>query len=1140
MARVIEAFKQFLDGAGDPLANGWLLFLESGTVNTEKDTYIDSSETLLNTNPLQLDAEGRCSNVFGTGTYKVVSYTNDELLNAPSEQLQVFDPVGGAIGVSDFNDWNAGQLYQLADIVKGSDGNFYKSLESDNQNNDPTTQPSQYWEQIDFLYIWNQYQTYSIGDVVTDPTNGVMYRSLVDSNLGNEPNLTEDVSWENWAVYCSAAEVRTEIDAGLVEIGAAGDDELSQIAAAGDAELVDIAAAGDTQVARVIAEGDTQAMRVETEGDTQVARVISAGSSVNRSIRQAYLSGPDLEATPDTVETAATKTGDLTDTYHDLDMDMLTGSRGGMSFVKSKTALGTYLQSSLFDTVGRYLRTDAVNALSVESTIVRQFTASGLQILDSVAAENSNLYAFQTTRRVFLDGNLWHYNPISGFAICEFIGNGASRELPHPMDDEPMFFAVKNTADTTNWLTGRYNTDAYMSLNLTNAEATGSTVFDGPHSNTFLNIGSGNPVNGNTDSIFIFGWFGAALDDIHAGMRGMRGVTASYIIPANSGNGFTVDTNVVDIQTIIHRKIDSADSWYISNKASGFGNTTFLDDTAAETTQSRFTVSGSEVTFADSSSDILVMVVGSTADRPDDRIKHSSNVTRKIGTLATGHRVDLGTAMSGGDSGGMILIKNVEETRRSILCDTLNGAGQVLYTDDTNALVATPGLEAFLTTGVQVGSQNAINQLGVVNQYTAFGTTHKALVGGLNWEYNPLSGFAMCQYTGDVVAGRTLTHPMGKKPLMIWIKDIDVLQNWGVYSNLLGADDHLYLNLTNAAPGSSTFWNSTEPDDTTITLGDHAVVNASGDTYALYAWFGDDLNHITAGMFGEEGASAMIKYTGGSGAINFDTGIKHPKTVIWKATGSTSEWSLTDLDTGLYYDISSADIEGTSGITSEGSNVIWAGGANDAILMVFSDGIGSGIDNDVILPASASEPAIASMANGFDEYGQIDVIQKLETSQVLNVTGDEGKKFIYMDSLGVLYFTDGRPEYLRDYVPYAKGNYVYAIDRAKMYDAAGLLDTAVFLGECMLDNLGNVYNIVTYNKGDIYVGDWFAGIVSTVFTFDNIVGHSEVDINLLGELSTLELIESSETTQLTDEEVKVSFDASLDAVNYRIKLRRTF
>ena len=87
MARIIPAFKQYFDSNGDPLVSGYLRFLQSGTNNTKKTTYSNSAKTLPNTNPVPLDGEGRCPDVFGDGAYNVISYDSN------MQQIQQFDPV---------------------------------------------------------------------------------------------------------------------------------------------------------------------------------------------------------------------------------------------------------------------------------------------------------------------------------------------------------------------------------------------------------------------------------------------------------------------------------------------------------------------------------------------------------------------------------------------------------------------------------------------------------------------------------------------------------------------------------------------------------------------------------------------------------------------------------------------------------------------------------------------------------------------------------------------------------------------------------------------------------------------------------------------------------------------------------------
>ena len=193
MARIIDAFTQFFDDNGEPLADGFLQFLESGTNNTDKDTFADINELIANTNPLQLDGAGRCPNVFGSGAYNVISYAEDpNSPGNPGQQIQQFDPVSGDQDEGAFADWNSQTIYSEGDIVTGSDGLYYRSIASNNQNQDPATSPGQ-WEEVQLLGVWNSSVIYSKGDLVLG-SDGLLYTSRIDSNSANNPTA-DDGNW---------------------------------------------------------------------------------------------------------------------------------------------------------------------------------------------------------------------------------------------------------------------------------------------------------------------------------------------------------------------------------------------------------------------------------------------------------------------------------------------------------------------------------------------------------------------------------------------------------------------------------------------------------------------------------------------------------------------------------------------------------------------------------------------------------------------------------------------------------------------------------------------------------------------------------------------------------------------------------
>ena len=198
MPRVIDGFTQFFDNAGAPLVAGTLKFTESGSNATLKDTYSDFAESVANTNPVVLDASGRCSDVFGTGSYRVTSYDSDGV------QIEQFDPMPGIGGVGDFADWDTTVTYAARDIVVGSDGAYYRSLVGSNTANDPAygAEPT-YWEVVQIISVFNVNKAYAVDDIVLW-TDGVLYTCETATTAGDTP-VTEPTKWSPDITYTTVA-----------------------------------------------------------------------------------------------------------------------------------------------------------------------------------------------------------------------------------------------------------------------------------------------------------------------------------------------------------------------------------------------------------------------------------------------------------------------------------------------------------------------------------------------------------------------------------------------------------------------------------------------------------------------------------------------------------------------------------------------------------------------------------------------------------------------------------------------------------------------------------------------------------------------------------------------------------------------
>lgn len=184
------AVQHFDKSSNAPLAGGQMFFFEPNASTTPKDTFNDSEETTANTNPVILDANGFEPDIFGVGSYRIV------LDNADGVQQWERDPVDFEAGTTGFSDWLGSVTYGIGDIVKGSDGNFYISLDAPNTNNDPTLPASSaFWTQFDLLNRWNTDENYVIDDVVRSTTSGSIYTSVINQ-IGNDPDTDDGTNWK--------------------------------------------------------------------------------------------------------------------------------------------------------------------------------------------------------------------------------------------------------------------------------------------------------------------------------------------------------------------------------------------------------------------------------------------------------------------------------------------------------------------------------------------------------------------------------------------------------------------------------------------------------------------------------------------------------------------------------------------------------------------------------------------------------------------------------------------------------------------------------------------------------------------------------------------------------------------------------
>jgi len=249
-----------------------------------------------------------------------------------------------------------------------------------------------------------------------------------------------------------------------------------------------------------------------------------------------------------------------------------------------------------------------------------------------------------------------------------------------------------------------------------------------------------------------------------------------------------------------------------------------------------------------------------------------------------------GVDLSG--EGGLVWIKTRNFTYDHSLHDTERGANNHLESNTANAAVqyGSGGLNAFNSSGFSVQGGNDVNN---------------ASYDYASWTFRKAPKFFdVVTYTGDSVAGRTISHNLGSVPGMIIIKNLGVAVPWAVYHRgMHPTPENYYMNLNEnfARAASSSYWNNTAPTSTTVTLGNANRVNATGSNYVAYLFAHNDGD----GEFGPDGDADIIKcgsYTGTGAAGKEITLGWEPQWLLIKRTNAALDWVLLDNMRGMFSD----------------------------------------------------------------------------------------------------------------------------------------------------------------------------------------------------------------------------------------------
>ena len=240
--------------------------------------------------------------------------------------------------------------------------------------------------------------------------------------------------------------------------------------------------------------------------------------------------------------------------------------------------------------------------------------------------------------------------------------------------------------------------------------------------------------------------------------------------------------------------------------------------------------------------------------------------------------------------GGLVWIKGRNDGWSHHLVDSERGADKTLFSDSTSQEYSFSNrITSLNSDGFSLGNETRVNKL---NDTFASWTFRKAP-----------KFFDVVTYTGDGVAGRTVSHSLGSVPGCIIVKRTDAARNWSVFHRSTTATHRLLLNDAAAASDDANYWDDTEPTETEFTLGTQLNVNASGGTYVAYLFAHNDGD----GEFGGEADADIIKcgsYTGNGATdgVTVDLGFE-PQWLMFKdTTTNTNDWIIVDNMRGMVVD----------------------------------------------------------------------------------------------------------------------------------------------------------------------------------------------------------------------------------------------
>lgn len=255
--------------------------------------------------------------------------------------------------------------------------------------------------------------------------------------------------------------------------------------------------------------------------------------------------------------------------------------------------------------------------------------------------------------------------------------------------------------------------------------------------------------------------------------------------------------------------------------------------------------------------------------------------------------------------GGLVWIKNRDQTDSHILTDTARGAGEILSTDATTAETTDADTTtAFNSDGFSIGADVKVNTN--TEDYAS-------------WTFRKAPGFFdVVTYAGDGTNNRDISHSLGGTFGAVIVKRTDGASGWWMKHKDF-ASTCVNVNTQNSFAANSGFFPTSLTGFDSDSFRVNLSINTSGQSYVAYV-FAHDVEEFAEGSIIQCGSYTGTATSGNSVTLGWE-----PQFLMIRNTTNPGNMYIFDTTRGMsssdWHDIrlNFTSLENSSGITNEGT-----------------------------------------------------------------------------------------------------------------------------------------------------------------------------------------------------------------------------